>query len=127
MALGKRLKDLLHEKNITVKEFANLIGVPPTTLYSFIKRDSDTGKLELINKIANGLDMTISEFMQHNYEFKDTPQGPITNADAMKEYFKSKNIDTVAAHFDGDEYTKEELEQIKKFAEFVKSQRKDKK
>ena len=45
----------------------------------------------------------------------------------MKEYFKSKNIDTVAAHFDGDEYTKEELEQIKKFAEFVKSQRKDKK
>lgn len=63
MALGKRLKDLLHEKNITVKEFANLIGVPPTTLYSFIKRDSDTGKLELINKIANGLDMTISEFM----------------------------------------------------------------
>ena len=32
---------------------------------------------------------------------------------------------TGAAHFDSNEYTEEELEQIKKFAEFVKSQRKD--
>ena len=31
---------------------------------------------------------------------------------------------TGAAHFDSNEYTEEELEQIKKFAEFVKSQRK---
>lgn len=31
---------------------------------------------------------------------------------------------TVAAHFDGGEYTEEELNEIKKFAEFVKSKRK---
>lgn len=30
---------------------------------------------------------------------------------------------TIAAHFDGDEYTKDELEEIKKFAEFVKQRR----
>lgn len=30
---------------------------------------------------------------------------------------------TIAAHFDGDEYTEEELDEIKKFAEFVKSKR----
>ncbi len=30
---------------------------------------------------------------------------------------------TIAAHFDGDEYTKEELDEIKKFAEFIKSKR----
>ena len=32
---------------------------------------------------------------------------------------------TLAAHFDGDEYTDEELEEIKCFAEYVKSKRKD--
>ena len=32
--------------------------------------------------------------------------------------------DTLAAHFDGDEYTEEELEEIKQFAEFVKNKRK---
>lgn len=31
---------------------------------------------------------------------------------------------TIAAHFDGDEYTEEELDKIKAFADFVKSQRK---
>ena len=31
---------------------------------------------------------------------------------------------TIAAHFDGDEYTQEELDKIKEFAEFVKSSRK---
>ena len=31
---------------------------------------------------------------------------------------------TVAAHFDGDEYTEEELKEIRQFAEFVKSKRK---
>ena len=30
---------------------------------------------------------------------------------------------TIAAHFDGDEYTEEELDEIKKFAEFVKAKR----
>lgn len=30
---------------------------------------------------------------------------------------------TLAAHFDGNEYTEEELDEIKKFAEFVKSKR----
>ena len=31
---------------------------------------------------------------------------------------------TIAAHFDGDEYTDEELDEISKFAAFVKSKRK---
>ena len=30
---------------------------------------------------------------------------------------------TIAAHFDGNEYTEDELEEIKKFAEFVKQRR----
>ncbi len=31
---------------------------------------------------------------------------------------------TLAAHFDGDEYTEDELEEIKQFAEFVRNKRK---
>lgn len=63
MALGNRLKQILNERGITVKDFAAKIGVPPTTLYSFIKRDSETGKLELIAKICDGLNMDISKFL----------------------------------------------------------------
>lgn len=63
MALGARLKQLLDKKNITVKDFSRQIGVAPTTLYSFIKRDSDTGKIDLITKIAHGLDMEVNDFL----------------------------------------------------------------
>ena len=84
MALGKRLKQLLDEKNITVKEFAQSIDVAPTTLYSFIKRDSPTGKLELIGKMAKGLDMRIDEFMAYDTaEASDTAERT-----ALKEWQK---------------------------------------
>lgn len=36
----------------------------------------------------------------------------------------SSSPTTLAAHFDGGEYTEEELDEIKQFAEFVKSKRK---
>lgn len=35
-----------------------------------------------------------------------------------------KEPTTIAAHFDGDEYTEDELEEIKNFAEYVKNKRK---
>ena len=123
MALGKKLKELLDEKNITVKEFAQNIGVAPTTLYYFIKRDSDTGKLDLISKISNGLDMSIEDFLQLDYEYQGKmymPDGSVKNFYAPK----SDGTNTIAAHFSSDEFTEDELEEIRQFAEFVKNKRK---
>lgn len=66
-------------------------------------------------------------------EGKNEMASTITQEEAVKLYnslgFDSvKIVDdtpiTLAAHFDGDEYTEEELDEIKKFAEFVKSKRK---
>lgn len=42
------------------------------------------------------------------------------------EYINIQSPTTLAAHFDGDEYTEDELEEIKKFAQFVKSKRESK-
>lgn len=63
MALGTRLKQLLNERGLTVKEFANHIGIAPTTLYSFIKRDSENANIELIIKICEGLNIPINELL----------------------------------------------------------------
>lgn len=38
--------------------------------------------------------------------------------------YEPNKPNTIAAHFDGDEYTEEELEEILQFAEFVKAKRK---
>lgn len=46
------------------------------------------------------------------------------NESISKETLTNNTPPDLAAHFDGDEYTEEELEEIRKFAEFVKSKRK---
>lgn len=48
----------------------------------------------------------------------------INKSDLIEEKNASVKPTTIAAHFTGDEYTEEELEEIKKFAEFVKARRK---
>ena len=134
MALGTKLKDILTERGITVKDFANQIGVPPTTLYSFIKRDSEDVKLELITKICNGLGIKVTDFLKtlDYIDGKPATVFDLTNFDEteitkINDKIKSEldnEPQTIAAHFDGDEYTEEELEAIREFAEFVKSKRK---
>lgn len=133
MALGTKLKDILIERGITVKDFANQIGVPPTTLYSFIKRDSEDVKLELITKICNGLGIKVTDFLKTLDYIDGNPATvfDLTNFDEteitkINDKIKSEMKDeplTIAAHFDGDEFTDDELEEIRKFVEFVKSKR----
>lgn len=122
------LKRRIKEKYGSIKNFSNEIELPYTTLDSILKRGIMNASASNILKITNKLGISLYEKDGELafYEFKDVPQGPVTNAEATKAYFKKKNAPTtLAAHFDGDEFTEEELEQIRKFAEFVKSQRKD--
>lgn len=134
MALGKKFKQLLDDRGMTVKEFAKLIDVPPTTLYSFINRDSNDVKMDLLMKICNTLGVDI-------FDILEMQPSPLTDKEEKElelngtfsrgvEDSKGPRADmfngvgTMAAHFDGDEYTEEELKKIKEFASFVKSQRK---
>lgn len=134
MALGTKLKDILTERGITVKDFANQIGVPPTTLYSFIKRDSEDVKLELITKICNGLGIKVTDFLKTLdyidgkpatvFDLTNFDENEITKiSDKIKNEIDNEPI-TIAAHFDGEEFTEEEMQKINEFANFVISQRK---
>lgn len=126
MALGTKLKDLLTERGITVKDFAKKIDVPPTTLYSFIKRDSNDVKLELITKICNGLGIKVTDFLK---TLDDVDEEVKYNFDiAVFDSNKNSTKKTDVSHiiersFPFDEYTEEEQKRIKEYAEFIKSKR----
>lgn len=99
MGIGNKLSDLLSERHMTVTELARKINVAPTTIYSIIQRNNKKVDIDVLLDIAD-----------------------ILGVEA--EYFRdSESQHTIAAHFDGDEYTEEELEEIKKFAAFVKAKR----
>ena len=57
MGFGTRLKDLLKEKNMTIKELSEKTGISINTLYSITKRDTRLPNYESIIKIAQVLDV----------------------------------------------------------------------
>lgn len=71
-----------------------------------------------IAKIEKGdVDISESKIRDFAKALKTTPQ-------ELMGWDEPEKPTTIAAHFDGDEYTEEELDEIKAFAEFVKSKRK---
>lgn len=102
MGIGVRLEAIMKAKDINANELAKKIGVTPSTIYSMIKRDSNRVDIDLIIKIAHALGMTADELLSEEpYE----------------------KPDTLAAHFDGEDLSPEEKEEVIKFVEFVKSKR----
>ena len=103
MGLTDKLDILMKERNINKAELARESGVPYTTIDGFYKKGSENAKLSTLKKLCAYFGCTLDFLADDNVS-----EEPIT----------------IAAHFDGDEYTEEELDEIKQFAEFVKAKRK---
>ena len=103
MSFTEKLEKLMKENGISNKaELSKVSGIPYTTIDGFYKKGSDNIKLSTLKKLAECLTCSL------DYLVDDTNEEPTT----------------IAAHFDGTEYTQEELDKIKEFAAFVKAQRK---
>lgn len=58
MGIGTRIKELIKERRITIKQLAELTGIPVNTLYSIIKRDSERVRAETVQLLADALGVT---------------------------------------------------------------------
>lgn len=96
---NENLKIARERKGLSQKEISEIVGVAKST-YSLYESGNREPNVQTIKKIADVLNVTADELLG----IDDQPQ-------------------TLAAHFDGNEYTADELDEIKKFAEFVKSKR----
>lgn len=63
MAIGTKLKQLLKEKKMTVRELSKITGISENTLYAIIKRDNKTIHPNIAGKISDALGITINELM----------------------------------------------------------------
>lgn len=55
MGVGTRLKKILDEKEVTIKELSLMSGVSINTLYGITKRDNETIKMDILYPIAESL------------------------------------------------------------------------
>ena len=88
------------EKGINKSILSKESGIPYTTIAGFYTKGTDNVKLSTLKKLSAYFDCSI-DFLAD----EEVPS-------------------TLAAHFDGSEYTEDELDEIRQFAEFVKNKRK---
>lgn len=99
------LRKLMEEKNMKVADIVRMSGLPYSTVKAILERGAEKAGYVNVCKICNALGISADELekMVVDQDYQPT---------------------TLAAHFDGDEYTESELEEIKNFAEYVKAKRK---
>lgn len=105
------LKNMIIERYGSLKKFCVIINMPWTTLDSILKRGVYNSNISNVLKITKELGISAEKLADgeivKNTEFISGDSSAIT----------------VAAHFDGDEFTEDELDDIRAYAEFVKNRR----
>ena len=97
---NENLKEARIKSGLSQKEVSENIGVAKST-YSLYESGNREPNGNTIKKIADVLNVSADTLLGIDEE-----------------------PTTMAAHFDGDEYTEDELDEIRQFAEFVKNKRK---
>lgn len=96
---NENLKEARLKSGLSQKELSENIGVAKST-YSLYESGKREPNVNTIKKIASTLNVSADILL--GIDDQST---------------------TLAAHFDGDEYTDDEMNEIKQFAEFVKGKR----
>lgn len=71
MGIGDKLNNILKERNRNVNELAATIGVSPQTLYSIINRNNTKVDLDVLQKIADELSVTLDYFCTESINTTD--------------------------------------------------------
>lgn len=103
MALNDVLKMYMDRLGIGNKELSKLSGVPLRTVNNILSGLTSNPTLETVKAMAHALNCTLDDV-----------------AEDMK---PKKEIETLAAHHDDEDWTDEELTEIEAFKEFVRSKR----
>lgn len=105
MERAELLKRIMQEKNMKVSDIVKSSNLPYSTVKAILERGAEKAGYVNVCKICAALGIT---------------------ADDLENMMKKQDAEptTLAAHFDGDEYTEDELEEIRQFAEFVKNRKK---
>lgn len=143
MNVSENIKKIRKEKGITQKQLGELLGVSQAAIGQFENSNSNL-KLDTIKKIANALGVSETRLILEtpfstgskeerqrmtDSELADYLTYSITSDSSIKEKILQKySIESnpssdVELHFSANDYTDDELNKIKEFAAFIKSQR----
>ena len=98
------LRKLMDSKNMKVSDIVKISGLPYSTVKAILERGAEKAGYINVCKICNALGITADELERMVAENSYQPT-------------------TIAAQFNGDDFTEDELEDIRAYADFVKNRR----
>lgn len=104
MTFIEKLDKLMEENNLNKHSLSVQCGIPYTTIDGFYKKGTDNIKLSTLRKLSDFFDCSLDYLADDNVTERN-------------------NIETLAAHHEGEDFTEEELEEIERFKEFVRARR----
>lgn len=110
MSFLSKLENLMSDNGIeNISQLSRETGLPYTTIDGFYKKGTENIKLSTLRKLANYFNCSLDFLVDDNIA---------NNTD--------NEIQTIAAHHDGIDWTEEELEDIENFKRYVLSKRRNK-
>ena len=80
MGIGKKLEALIKLRGRERKEVAEAIGMPPSTLYSIIDRDTNKIDIDILFALADELGVRVDYFSNRDLDGKEEASQEIRNA-----------------------------------------------
>lgn len=118
MFYRERINKLLEQKGWTKYKLAKEANIPQSSLHDILSGKIKNPTGERLKAIADALDVSVNEFFDDNTE--ETP------IDKINKMVKDSGINTIAAHFEGEEFTEDDKEDIENFIKYVLSKKKQK-
>ena len=72
-AVAQRIMNLCKERDIAINALGNISGVNPSTIYSMLNSKSQNPGIVSLQKLCDGLEITIKEFFDDD-SFNDIEQ-----------------------------------------------------
>jgi len=113
--VGNRILNLRKAKKLSQEALANMAGISDTYVGKLEKNNANA-TAKVLDNIANALDTTVNYLMYGEEKTKEKIMKETINID--------KDITTIAAHFEGEEFTKEDKYDIENFIKYVLSKKK---
>lgn len=96
MGVAKKIGAVAKEKDISLKKLSQIVGIPYTTLYHAVKRDSKVDA-NTVQKIAAALGMTPTELLGSDW-------GKIVAEDTIEKFKNTEYINVTTPTPDGSGY-----------------------
>lgn len=115
MVIGENIKKLRKDKGLTQQKLATQSNISRSYLAD-VENNRYNPSIDTLRSIANALGVQVSELLDAN-------ENELTPVEKIDKIVKENKLTTLAAHFDGEEFTDKDVSDIEKFIKFTLAQK----